>query len=144
LPPARPAADRARRQPALARQRGGGDAARGGRLQQRLQIGPVTPGGEAGMFEQALGMNPQYRSDDGVAYLSLQINKEKGEAMRRWNGWGDDTIEVALGEPALRFLAGRSAGHGAPRRRGLRGAVRALPPGRLPPHPLVDARPPSA
>lgn len=24
--------------------------------------------------------------------------------MRRWNGWGDDTIEVPVGEGALRFL----------------------------------------
>jgi hypothetical protein len=27
--------------------------------------------------------------------------------MRRWNGWGDDTIEVPVGEGALRFLGER-------------------------------------
>lgn len=61
--------------------------------------------------------------------------------MRRWNGWGDDTIEVALGEEALAFLrAGIGAGT-APRDAAFDALCGALPPGRLPAHPLADARP---
>jgi alkyldihydroxyacetonephosphate synthase len=61
--------------------------------------------------------------------------------MRRWNGWGDDTIEFALGEDALAFLAER-IGHGkAPRDASFEQACAHIAPSRLAPHPLVDPRP---
>jgi alkyldihydroxyacetonephosphate synthase len=59
--------------------------------------------------------------------------------MRRWNGWGDDAVDVALGEPALAFLRGR-IGAGAPvRDAAFEASCAALPPGRLPAHRLADA-----
>ena len=61
--------------------------------------------------------------------------------MRRWNGWGDESIEVALGPEAQAFLAGRLGPGLAPQDASFDAACAALPPGRLPPHPLVDASP---
>jgi alkyldihydroxyacetonephosphate synthase len=61
--------------------------------------------------------------------------------MRRWNGWGDDTIEVALDEGALAFLRGRIGAGTPPRDAAFHALCASLPPGRLPPHPLVDATP---
>ena len=55
--------------------------------------------------------------------------------MRRWNGWGDDTIEVALGEPALDFLRGQVGAGTAPRDADFGALCASLPPGRLPPRP---------
>ncbi|WP_288378396.1 FAD-binding oxidoreductase [uncultured Massilia sp.] len=63
--------------------------------------------------------------------------------MRRWNGWGDDTIDVPLGPEALGFLAERIGPGTAPRDATFDAACVALPPGRLPPHPLVDASAPT-
>ncbi|HEU4844590.1 MAG TPA: FAD-binding oxidoreductase [Burkholderiaceae bacterium] len=58
--------------------------------------------------------------------------------MRRWNGWGDDTIEFALGEDALGFLAQR-IGSGTPFPDAAFGAACAqLRPSRLAPHRLID------
>ncbi len=61
--------------------------------------------------------------------------------MRRWNGWGDDSIDVALGTEAQAFLAERLGAGKAPQDASFEDACAALPPGRLPPHPLVDASP---
>jgi alkyldihydroxyacetonephosphate synthase len=61
--------------------------------------------------------------------------------MRRWNGWGDDTIPYHLPANAATFLdewVGRSA---PPRDVTLAEALAAVPPGRLPPHPLVRTEP---
>lgn len=61
--------------------------------------------------------------------------------MRRWNGWGDDSIDFALGADALGFLEAR-IGKGSPQRDAtFEQACAQLPAGRLPPHPLVDASP---
>ncbi|MFA9218883.1 MAG: FAD-binding oxidoreductase [Sphingomonadaceae bacterium] len=58
--------------------------------------------------------------------------------MKRWNGWGDETIEFALNEDALAFLAQRigkgTAFPDAPFER----ACAAIAPTRLPPHRLID------
>ncbi|GAB3382870.1 FAD-binding oxidoreductase [Massilia agri] len=59
--------------------------------------------------------------------------------MRRWNGWGDDGIDVALGVEAQDFLAERLGPGTAPQDASFDAACAALAPGRLPPHPLVDA-----
>lgn len=61
--------------------------------------------------------------------------------MRRWNGWGDDTIEVPLGEGALRFLDERLGPGTAPPDAAFDAVCAQLPPPRLPPHPLVDTQP---
>jgi alkyldihydroxyacetonephosphate synthase len=58
--------------------------------------------------------------------------------MRRWNGWGDDTIDFALGEQALGFLEQRIGKGAAPVDASFDEACASLPASRLPPHPLVD------
>lgn len=61
--------------------------------------------------------------------------------MRRWNGWGDDTIVYPLNEGAFRFLQGR-IGLGTPSRdAAFTDIVAGVPPCRLPHHPLVSADP---
>jgi len=61
--------------------------------------------------------------------------------MRRWNGWGDDSIDYPLSENAGAFLE-ELVGPGAPPRDATFDEVVAgVPPGRLPPHPLVSADP---
>jgi alkyldihydroxyacetonephosphate synthase len=61
--------------------------------------------------------------------------------MRRWNGWGDDAIEVPVGEGALRFLAARLGPGTGPVDAGFDAVCAQLAPSRLPPHPLVDTTP---
>jgi alkyldihydroxyacetonephosphate synthase len=61
--------------------------------------------------------------------------------MRRWNGWGDDAIEVPVGEGALRFLGERLGPGTAPRDAVLADVCARLAPSLLPPHPLVDTAP---
>ena len=58
--------------------------------------------------------------------------------MRRWNGWGDDTIDVALNKDALAFLEARIGPGQAPRDASFEQATAQVPPSLLPPHPLVD------
>ena len=58
--------------------------------------------------------------------------------MRRWNGWGDDTVEVALNTEALAFLEARIGRSAAPRDAGFDEACAGIPASRLPAHPLVD------
>src|SRR5471032_2612267 len=58
--------------------------------------------------------------------------------MRRWNGWGDDTIEFALSEDALGFLAQR-VGAGKPvADAAFEQACARIVPSRLPPHAMTD------
>ena len=61
--------------------------------------------------------------------------------MRRWNGWGDDTIALPLGAPALGFLRERIGAGAAPRDAAFDAVCAALAPSRLPDHPLVDTTP---
>ncbi|UGQ44685.1 FAD-binding oxidoreductase [Massilia endophytica] len=61
--------------------------------------------------------------------------------MRRWNGWGDESIEYPLHGGALAFLA-RRIGHGQPGTdASFEQACAAIAPSRLPSHPLIDTRP---
>lgn len=61
--------------------------------------------------------------------------------MRRWNGWGDDSIELALNAKALAFLQQR-VGEARPFRDAtLAEACRNIAPSRLAPHRLIDAAP---
>ncbi len=61
--------------------------------------------------------------------------------MRRWNGWGDESIETALAPEARAFLRERLGQGVAPDDATLEAACARLAPSRLPPHPLVDAGP---
>lgn len=61
--------------------------------------------------------------------------------MKRWNGWGDDTVDVALNGEALAFLEGRIGVGRAPVDAGFEEACAAIAPSRLAPHPLVDTSP---
>lgn len=63
--------------------------------------------------------------------------------MRRWNGWGDTTVELPLQAEALTFL-GEAIGPGQPPRDAELATVLAAiaaQPSRLPPHPLLDVSP---
>lgn len=59
--------------------------------------------------------------------------------MRRWNGWGDEAVGMALDDNALAFLARQVGAGRAPQDVSFEAACAGLAPGRLPPHPLVDA-----
>ena len=61
--------------------------------------------------------------------------------MKRWNGWGDDAIEFALGAEALGFLRERLGAGIAPIDATLADVCAAVPPSRLAPHRLVDTSP---
>ena len=62
--------------------------------------------------------------------------------MKRWNGWGDEAIEFALGEAALAFL-GERLGAGVPNADASHAhACAQLRPSRLPWHRLVETAPP--
>jgi len=61
--------------------------------------------------------------------------------MRRWNGWGDDTVQLPLPPEALAFLAQRVGPGTAPVDATLEQVCAGLPLSRLPPHPLVDTTP---
>ena len=61
--------------------------------------------------------------------------------MRRWNGWGDETITYPLPPSATRFLADLLGPGRPPRDAALDDVIRAVPVGRLPPHPLVTTEP---
>lgn len=61
--------------------------------------------------------------------------------MRRWNGWGDDSIVHALPEGGLDFLRERIGAAEGPRDAELAQALSQVPPSRLPPHPLVSHEP---
>jgi alkyldihydroxyacetonephosphate synthase len=63
--------------------------------------------------------------------------------MRRWNGWGDDAVDVPLRPEALAFLARVIAPPSAPRDATYQQAlsVVAALPSRLPAHPLIDTTP---
>jgi alkyldihydroxyacetonephosphate synthase len=62
--------------------------------------------------------------------------------MKRWNGWGDDAIEFALGDDALAFLGERLGAGVKISDATQRQACDQLQPTRLPWHPLVDISPP--
>lgn len=57
--------------------------------------------------------------------------------MRRWNGWGDDTLSVPLPAGALEWLAARAGAASPVPDASLAQALAAVPPSRLPPHRLV-------
>ncbi|MBV1776783.1 FAD-binding oxidoreductase [Burkholderiaceae bacterium DAT-1] len=61
--------------------------------------------------------------------------------MRRWNGWGDDQVELALPESALGFLRERVPGARRPDDATLEAVLSRLPDSRLPEHPLLDRSP---
>jgi alkyldihydroxyacetonephosphate synthase len=58
--------------------------------------------------------------------------------MRRWNGWGEQSITYELPDSAARFIAGLVGPGQPPRDADLAGVVAAVPPARLPAHPLVS------
>lgn len=61
--------------------------------------------------------------------------------VRRWNGWGDEAIEVGLPHGADAFLE-REVGRGRPQAdASFEAAVAAVPASRIPAHPLISADP---
>ena len=61
--------------------------------------------------------------------------------MRRWNGWGDDTVTYPLHEGPRQFLEGLVGPGTPPRDATLEEVVATVPPSRLPPHKLVSDDP---
>lgn len=61
--------------------------------------------------------------------------------MRRWNGWGDETIDYPLPENAAAFLAERVGPGTPPKDAHLAELVLAVPPSRLVDHPLINQDP---
>ena len=61
--------------------------------------------------------------------------------MRRWNGWGDDTIEFVLDEDALGFLRARIGPGVPPVDAAFEQVCRDIPDSRLEPHSLIDTSP---
>jgi alkyldihydroxyacetonephosphate synthase len=61
--------------------------------------------------------------------------------MRRWNGWGDDTVTYPLHDGPRRFLEGLVGPGTVPRDASLEAVVAAVPPSRLAAHPLVSDDP---
>lgn len=60
---------------------------------------------------------------------------------RRWNGWGDESIHLALNDDALAFLRERLGRSITPRDASLEQACADMPSSRLQPHPLIDTSP---
>jgi alkyldihydroxyacetonephosphate synthase len=58
--------------------------------------------------------------------------------MKRWNGWGDDSIELTVNDDALQFLRERIGAGTPPVDATLAQACKGIPPSRLPKNPLVD------
>ncbi len=60
--------------------------------------------------------------------------------MRRWNGWGDDSVELSLGAAVLEFLAAAIGPGTAPRDATLDAACAAVAAqvSRLPAHDAID------
>ncbi len=61
--------------------------------------------------------------------------------MRRWNGWGDDTVTYPLPDGAVRFLLEHLGPASPPRDAELDTVLASVPPSRLPPHPLISTDP---
>jgi len=61
--------------------------------------------------------------------------------MRRWNGWGDDAVDVALEPQALAFLQERIGPGAPPPEAAFETVCAALAPSRLPPHRLIHTAP---
>ncbi len=61
--------------------------------------------------------------------------------MRRWNGWGDDTVLYPLAPVAESFLAERIGAGKTVRGAGLQDVVARMPESRLPDHPLITSEP---
>lgn len=61
--------------------------------------------------------------------------------MRRWNGWGLAAVSHPLPEPAAAFLTEEVGPGSVPKDVSLAEVVAAVPPSRLPPHPLVSTEP---
>jgi alkyldihydroxyacetonephosphate synthase len=65
-------------------------------------------------------------------------DERKDGLMKRWNGWGDDSIELVVQADALNFLEQR-IGAGTPTPDAtLAQACAGIPPSRVPAHPLID------
>ncbi|HTX60116.1 MAG TPA: FAD-binding oxidoreductase [Verrucomicrobiae bacterium] len=61
--------------------------------------------------------------------------------MRRWNGWGDESVTLELPESALSYLYEQLGRGKPPPDASFESVTHAAPPSRLPPHPLIDATP---
>ncbi len=61
--------------------------------------------------------------------------------MRRWNGWGDDSVDYPLPASAVAKLKSWLGSGSPPQDAELARILESVPPTRLPPHPLVDAAP---
>lgn len=61
--------------------------------------------------------------------------------MRRWSGWGEETVRYPLAETARRFLEGRLGPASPPREAAIAEVVARVPHSKLPRHPLISSDP---
>lgn len=61
--------------------------------------------------------------------------------MRRWNGWGDDTINYPLPPNGAKFLEEHVGAATPPQDATLEQVLSSIPPSRLPAHPLISTEP---
>jgi alkyldihydroxyacetonephosphate synthase len=61
--------------------------------------------------------------------------------MKRWNGWGDEATNYPLPDSAAHYLAGLIGGQLHLEDANLEQTLQAVPPSRLPPHPLISTDP---
>lgn len=61
--------------------------------------------------------------------------------MRRWNGWGDDTVTYPLHEAAYTFIRDRIGKATPPADATFADVIKNMPPSRLPDHPMVKSDP---
>ena len=73
--------------------------------------------------------------------MEFTLEQLSEAAMRRWNGWGDESISVPLSEDAKQFLV-RALGMPAPLPDvSLQDVLAKVPPSNLPDHPLISKDP---
>jgi alkyldihydroxyacetonephosphate synthase len=61
--------------------------------------------------------------------------------MRRWNGWGDESVRIEVPQGALEYLRERIGAGDPPAEASFESVTAAAPPSRLPQHPLIDVSP---
>jgi len=73
--------------------------------------------------------------------MEFTLEQLSGAAMKRWNGWGDESISVHLSEDAKQFLE-HALGTPAPLPDvSLQDVLAKVPRSRLPDHPLISKDP---
>ncbi len=111
----------------------------------RLLTTPVSrPRRDQGQSTHQLTIDQSQCAPSEMAWYSGVVPAKKSlrnEPMRRWNGWGDEAIDLRLAAEVRDFLSTRIGEGSAPRDAALDAVVAEIPPARLPDHRLVNRNP---